>query len=64
MEGIEESWRKASYSGNGGNCVVVGHVGGAVAVKDAKQSDRGPVLAFTPEAWRRFTAAVRQSLGA
>ncbi|GGM64447.1 hypothetical protein GCM10011608_57290 [Micromonospora sonchi] len=48
-------WRKSSRSsGNGGACVeVAGNLPGVVGVRDSK--DRGgPVLAFTPAAWRAF----------
>jgi hypothetical protein len=53
-------WRKSSYSGsNGGNCVeIADNLLGVVAVRDSKDS-RGPVLAFTPDDWRRFTAAIK-----
>ncbi|HET6187631.1 MAG TPA: DUF397 domain-containing protein [Trebonia sp.] len=58
-------WRKASYSGgNGGNCVEVAatldQAGADVLclVRDSKDRDGGS-LAFTPAAWRAFTARVR-----
>jgi len=53
-------WRKSSYSGsNGGNCVeVADNVPGVVAVRDSKKPD-GPVLAFSPDEWRAFTAAIK-----
>ena len=55
---MDSIWRKSSYSGsNGGECVEV-VVAGAVLVRDT--ADRGgPVLTFTAEAWRTFTAAIR-----
>ena len=55
---MESNWRKSSYSGsNGGECVEVAATG-AVLVRDT--ADRGgPVLTFTAEAWRAFTAAIR-----
>jgi hypothetical protein len=61
MEGTPGmSWRKSSYSGNGGgNCVEVGRVD-RVLVRDTK--DRaGPVLRFSPAAWRRFADTVKRS---
>ncbi len=55
-------WRKSSYSGNGGtDCVEVGAPAHAdrVLVRDTK--DRGgPVLPFSPAAWRRFAAQVKR----
>ncbi len=60
MEGIEnQNWRKASYSGNGGgNCVEVGNVSGDIAVRDTKER-ASAVLAFTSDAWRAFTASLK-----
>jgi hypothetical protein len=54
------SWRKSSYSGNGGGeCVEVGNAD-RVLVRDTKDRT-GPVLRFSPEAWRRFAAQVKRS---
>ena len=55
---MESIWRKSSHSGpNGGECVEVA-TAGAVLVRDT--TDRsGPVLIFTTDAWRAFTATVR-----
>jgi hypothetical protein len=55
MEGTDLNWRKSSYSGNGGGeCVEVGALPGLIVVRDT--TDRtGPVLRFTPAAWRRST---------
>jgi hypothetical protein len=61
MDQLNPCWRKASYSGNGVNCVEAGSVTGAVLVRDTKDRQRGPVLRFTPEAWRRFTAKQAQN---
>ena len=57
---ISLRWRKSSYSGNGGgNCVEVGK-GDRVLVRDTK--DRfGPVLRFSPAAWRRFADQVKRA---
>ncbi len=56
-------WRKSSYSGNGGaDCVEVGAPAEAdrVLVRDTK--DRGgPVLRFSPSAWRRFAARLQSA---
>ena len=52
-------WRKASYSGgNGGDCVEVGDHAGRVLVRDTRDR-QGPVLAFSPQAWRRFAGQVK-----
>jgi hypothetical protein len=48
-------WRKSSRSGaNQAACVeVADNVAGVVGVRDSKDPS-GPVLTFTPEAWRAF----------
>jgi Domain of unknown function (DUF397) len=55
---MESIWRKSTYSGdNGGECVEVA-AAGAVLVRDT--TDRaGPMLTFTAEAWRAFTATIK-----
>ena len=59
---IDPRWRKSSYSGNGGgSCIEVGSAD-AVLVRDTKQEGHGPVLRFTPGAWRRFADRVKRSL--
>jgi Domain of unknown function (DUF397) len=63
MEAIDPRWRKASYSGNGGNCVEVGEARRGVLVRDTKKR-RGPALRFTPDAWRRFADQLKRSLAA
>jgi Domain of unknown function (DUF397) len=61
MDVIGAVWRKSSYSGdNGGNCVEVGTVGPAVAVRDSNQPN-GPQLPFTPATWKAFTKKVKAS---
>jgi hypothetical protein len=63
MEHIDMNWRKASYSSNGGaTCVEVGDAPHAVLVRDTKDRT-GPVLRFSPAAWRRFGDHVKRSLG-
>jgi Domain of unknown function (DUF397) len=62
MDTLEARWRTSSYSGaNGGNCIEVASPGGAVAVRDTKQDGTGPVLRFTPAAWRVFADQVKRS---
>jgi Domain of unknown function (DUF397) len=52
-------WRKASHSDNGGaDCVEVG-ADDRVLVRDTKDR-RGPVLRFSPAAWRSFATQVKQ----
>ena len=59
----ETRWRTSTYSSsNGGNCVEVGQAARSVAVRDTKQNGSGPVLRFTPAAWRRFADQVKRSL--
>ena len=53
------SWRKSSYSGgNGGECIEVGGHAASVLVRDTKDR-QGPMLTFTPEAWRRFAGQLK-----
>ena len=58
---IDPRWRKASYSDNGGNCVEVGEARRDILVRDTRDRT-GPVLRFTPGAWRRFADRVKRSL--
>jgi hypothetical protein len=55
MEARNLSWRKSSYSGNGGgNCVEVArNIPGIVAVRDSKDP-HGPVLTLGAGVWRGF----------
>ncbi len=56
-------WRKSTYSSNGGaSCIEVGQPARLIAVRDTKQNGTGPVLRFTPAAWRRFADQVKRSL--
>ncbi|WP_433266883.1 DUF397 domain-containing protein [Actinosynnema sp. CS-041913] len=53
------TWRKSSYSGEGGsNCVKVAQAGQAVAVRDSK-NPTGPVIAFPVGKWQAFVTAHR-----
>jgi hypothetical protein len=62
MESTDLNWRKASYSSNGGGeCVEVGEAQRSVVVRDTKDRT-GPMLRFTPGAWRRFADKVKRSL--
>jgi hypothetical protein len=57
---VDLSWRKSSYSGNGGGtCVeVASRLPGGIAVRDSKDPD-GPVLALQPASWRALTDAIK-----
>jgi hypothetical protein len=58
MQTLSDLWRKSSYSGNGGqNCVEVAG-DGTILVRDTTDRDGG-TLAFSAQAWERFTASLR-----
>lgn len=59
MEDLELSWRKSSYSGNGGNCVDVADRDGLVMVRDTKSRDAG-TLTVSADDWRQFIAIVKR----
>ena len=62
-ECVEVGGWRVSRTCDGGACIEVGSAGMAVGVRDTKQNGAGPVLTFTPEAWRAFTTALaRDSL--
>lgn len=54
------SWRKASYSDNGGNCVEVAGHDSNILIRDT-QNRAGATLTFTPTAWRSFADQLKQS---
>jgi hypothetical protein len=62
MDRKNGDWRTASYSNGSGDCVEVGQGPAVVLVRDTKQDGAGPVLRFTPDAWRRFADHVQRSL--
>lgn len=51
------TWRKSSFSSNGGDCVEVAQAPTAVLVRDSKKTG-GPTLAFPTKDWRSFVAAL------
>jgi Domain of unknown function (DUF397) len=53
----EQAWIKSSYSGSQTNCVEVA-VRDRVIVRDTKDRT-GPVLRFTPAAWREFAGYIK-----
>jgi Domain of unknown function (DUF397) len=61
MDAVSNRWRKSSYSGgNGGDCAEVGQAPGRVLVRDTKDH-QGPMLAFGPDAWRKFTRTLKNT---
>ena len=55
MDGVDNTtWRKASYSGNSGNCVEVGDAARVVLVRDTTDRDGG-TLSVPADAWQAFT---------
>jgi hypothetical protein len=56
---MASNWRKSSYSGdNGGACVEIASSTEAVLVRDTTDRN-GPVVTFTADAWRMFTATIK-----
>jgi len=56
MDLTNATWRKSSYThDNGGNCVELARLPGAVAVRDSKDPG-GPVLLVTPGSLRAAVA--------
>ncbi|MGW3678419.1 DUF397 domain-containing protein [Streptomyces prasinus] len=50
----EAIWRVSSYSGGQGECVeVAANIPTLAPVRDSKRP-AGPVITFTPHAWRTF----------
>lgn len=59
MTSNDTRWRKSSYSGSqGGNCAEVGNRDGLVLIRDTNDR-QGPVLRFSPAAWRRLVTDVK-----
>jgi uncharacterized protein DUF397 len=57
-----KSWRKSTYSGNGGSdCVEVGHAARVVLVRDTKDRD-GVTLSVPADVWRALTEELKRSL--
>jgi hypothetical protein len=53
------TWRKSTYSNNGGACVeVAANIPGFVAVRDSKDSS-GPALVFSAASWQAFIRTVK-----
>jgi hypothetical protein len=59
MDNIDNStWRKASYSGNSGNCVEVADATRVVLVRDTKDREGG-TLAVPADVWQAFTTKLK-----
>lgn len=58
----DRAWRTSSYSGGQGNCVEIAGHSNHVLIRDTKQDAAGPVLRFSPAAWRTFTGRLKRSL--
>lgn len=62
MDLTRATWRKSTYSGNGGNtCVEVAAAGHVVAVRDSTDP-AGSRLAFEPGRWQAFMRRVKEQL--
>jgi|HubBroStandDraft_1064217.scaffolds.fasta_scaffold639805_2 Domain of unknown function (DUF397) len=59
----ELTWRKASKSGNGGECVEVGTTaaGQVAGIRDSKSPERG-MLTVTAATWQAFLADIKANL--
>jgi Domain of unknown function (DUF397) len=58
MDHVDPRWRKASYSGNGANCIEAGHAPGAILVRDTTDR-RGVTLRVPAGAWAAFTGGLK-----
>jgi hypothetical protein len=58
MEELDSSWRKSSYSDNGGNCVIVANTARTVMVKDTKDFSGG-TLNVPATAWSEFLGKIK-----
>lgn len=52
-------WRKASKSGNGGECVEVASTPGKTYVRDTKSRERG-MLTVDAATWQRFMDEIKR----
>ncbi|RBQ14014.1 DUF397 domain-containing protein [Spongiactinospora rosea] len=52
------TWRKSSYSTNGGDCIEIATSAPSVFVRDSKNPEGG-ILAFGQDEWRTFLARIK-----
>jgi Domain of unknown function (DUF397) len=57
-EAMADAWRKSKHSA-GGDCVEWRFTGGAVQIRNSRDTE-GPVLTFTHSEWRAFLGAAKQ----
>ena len=53
------NWRKSPYSYALGNCVEAGDGQSVIGVRDTRDNGQGPVLEYTPAAWKAFITRVK-----
>jgi hypothetical protein len=59
-QGLNDPFRKSSYSGgNGGGCVEVGRQGDTLLIQDSKDPDRRVTLSVSAAAFRVFVREIR-----
>jgi hypothetical protein len=58
QESGPDDWRKSSYSWANGDCAEVATGPDTVRVRDSTDRD-GPVLGFSLEEWKRYTATTK-----
>jgi Domain of unknown function (DUF397) len=51
-------WRKSTVSGDGG-CLQVTYAEGMIGLRDSKDGNSGPILAFSEREWSAFLAGAR-----
>jgi len=54
----DREWFKSSYSNALASCVEARFTSDSVGVRDSKEEDGAPVLAFSPSAWSSFLTDV------
>lgn len=59
MENIDDlHWRKASKSGNGGDCVEMADTPDEIYVRDTKRREAGHIT-VKADSWRAFVAEIK-----